>query len=487
MILDGNVHSEDDCFRDIEDYLDKVLCVGISALSGPEIASGLRFAAMIREKSPKVPIVWGGWHVSCLPEESIQNPYVDAIVIGLGQKIFPEIIRRISEGNTFDDLEGVVTIESSGQIRYKQRVGKFDLCDSPLPAFDMLDLELYRRESLALLPYPEIDGLKLTGYLYYVTSFGCPFACAFCSNNLIFNHCWYGYSINAVVDQLGYLITEKGFNCVGIIDAEFFHQIERVEYFCDEITKRGYKFVWDAQASVKSIIRLSKKGLLTKLRKAGCWRMNIGVETGSEEMLKYINKKIHVEDIIECANALKDSGITGSFNFLFGLPPEKQSDLLDSFSLAYHLKKISPDSSLPISFYTPFSGTPIFNDALKAGFVAPKTLDGWGNYKTSYITLAGDIPWRNAEREKLVYDVLTFYLPIAVPGNIRRGTITMFKQKLEKSTYRILLHLASKIADYRMKNMDFRFRFERTLYDLYCSLFKKQYYKSGKWFISDDN
>lgn len=487
IILDGNIKSEKDCFREIKERLDKTLCIGISAITGPEIASGLRFAAMIREVAPQIPIVWGGWHVSCLSEESVQDSHVDALVIGPGQLVFPEIIKRISEGNALDDLEGVVTKSNLGQIRNNQHTGKFDLHDCPLPAFDMLDLELYRRESLAILPYPEINGLKLTGYLYYVTSFGCPFSCAFCSNNLVFKHRWYGYSIDAVLDHLGSLITEKGFNCVAIIDAEFFFKNDRLEYFCDGIIERGYRFVWDAQASVKSILRIAKKGLLPKLRKSGCWRLNIGAETGSNEMLDYINKKISVEDILECARALKDSGITGCFNFLFGLLPEKLPDLLDSFSLAYQLKKINPDSPIPVSFYTPFPGTPMFQDSVNAGFVVPRTLEDWGNYKTSYVSLSDDIPWREIKRERLIYDVLTFYLPIAVPGNLKRGTITMFKQKLEKLPYRLVLYPASKIADYRIKNMDFRFRFEKKLYDLYCRLIKKQHYMSGKWTISDDD
>lgn len=487
IILDGNIYSEENCFRNVKQFIDRVLCVGISSMTGPEIASGLKFAAMIREKDPHIPIIWGGWHVSCLPEESIQNSYVDAIVGGLGQKVFPEIVRRISEGKTFNDIDGVVSMSDNGQIRFNSQLSKHDLSCVPPPAFDKIDLELYRRESLAILPYSEINGLKLTGYFFYVTSFGCPFSCGFCSNKLVFKHRWYGYSVDAILDQLGWLVTEKGFNCVAIIDAEFFFKNDRVEYFCDEIIKRGYKFVWDAQSSIKSILRMAKKGLLPKLHKAGCWRVNIGSETGSEEILNYINKKISIEDIYECARAIKASGITGCFNFLFGLPPEKLSDLMDSFSMAYQLKKINPDSPLSISFYTPFPGTPIFQDSANAGFVMPKSLEEWGSYKTSYISLSDDIPWRKKEQEKLVYDVLAFYLPMAVPGNLKRGTITMFKRKLEKSPYKKLLYLFHKIADYRMRNMYFRFRFERILFDLYCKMFNKPYYMSGKWEIDDDD
>lgn len=481
IILDGNLCSEEECFRSIENDLHDVICVGISALSGPEISSGLRFAAMVRSRVPTVPIIWGGWHVSCLPEESLRNPYVDAVVIGPGQKAFPEIVRRIEHGERYHDIPGVMTIAKDGAMRGSLPREPVDLSSCPPPAFERLHLERYRQESIFILPYPAIDGTKLTGYLYYVTSFGCPYACGFCSNAAVYRQRWSGYSIDAVLNQLEWLVRAKGFNCVAIIDAEFFFQHDRVEHFCNEVIARDLRFVWDAQASVKSILRLEDKGLLPKLRQAGCWHANVGAESGSAEMLRYMNKGIRVEDTLRCAQALKNCGIVGSFNFLFGLPPEKESHLYESFTLAYQLKNIDPDSPLPVSFYSPLPGNAIFDDAIKAGFRAPANLEEWGRYNPSYASLAEHVPWRRPEWEKLVYDVITFYLPMGVPGNLMRGTITMFKQKLKQSPYRMVLRLASKLAEYRMRHHQFRFRFERIIFDLYWKLLRKPAYSSGRW------
>jgi len=456
VILDGNVHSETECCRLIDG---DILCVGISALTGPEVASGLRFAKLIRERHPEVPIIWGGWHVSCLPQQSIKNPYVDAVVVGLGQEMLSVMVSGLKEGR---NLQG---------IHYASH---FDLANFPLPAFHLIDMEFYRRESLLLLPYPEIDGQKLTGYLYYVTSFGCPHACGFCSNNTLFHHRWAGYAIDKVVQQLNWLADEKGFNCVALNDAEFFHRVDRVEYFCDHV--QG--FVWDAQASVKSILYLESKDLLSKIRKSGCWHMNVGIESGSAELLKYMNKGISTDDILRVASALKNNGIVGCYNFLFALPAEQEASLNDSFDLAYRLKEINADSPLPVSFYSPLPDNPIFQDSIQRGFQSPQSLEEWGNYNPSYGRLNPALPWGQRRREKLIYNVMTFYLPMAVPGNLMRGTITSFKQKVERSA---ILRLISKVARFRMDQRWFSFPFERLFFDLHCWLMHKTSYVSGRW------
>ena len=91
------------------------------------------------------------------------------------------------------------------------------------------------------------------------------------------------------------------------------------------------------------------------------------------------------------------------------------------------------------------------------------------------------------EKQKVVLLPLSLASLAAVPGNMKRGTITTFKEKLRKSPYRKLLYLFHKIADRRMRNMFFEFRFERMIFDLYCKLFRKPQYMSGKWKIDDDD
>ena len=423
----------------------------------------------------------GGWHVCALPKQSLQSSYVDIVIVGLGQKIFPQILKCIDEGQPYDEMEGVATLSEDGEFKFTPQK-KFDLSGFEIPDFDAVDLDWYREESKAILPYSKIDGVKLTGYLYYPTSFGCPFACSYCCNFSVFGGNWYGYKLENVMDQLEYLINEKEFNCVSIIDAEFFMRVKRLESFLDEVIRRKLDFIWDAQASVKAILVLGKRGLFKKIRESGCWRMNIGAESGSQNMLDYMNKKITREDILQAARYLNDNKITGCFNFLFGVPAEGYHDLKETFSLAYELKKINSNSPMPVSFYSPMPGTPIFDDSVEKEFVPPKNFEEWGEYKTNYLSLADIIPWRNKRRETLVYDAMTFYIPIAVPGDIGRGTITYFNDKLQNSPFKLFLRVAHKLALFRVKTMCFIFPFERWIFDLYCKLSKKGKYVAGiKW------
>lgn len=109
IILDGDVKSEGELRQELDNHVDETICIAISALTGPQITDGLSFSSYAREKNPAMPIIWGGWHVSSLPEESIDETIIDAIVVGLGQIALPEILHRIRKGQRYDDINGVLT------------------------------------------------------------------------------------------------------------------------------------------------------------------------------------------------------------------------------------------------------------------------------------------------------------------------------------------------------------------------------------------
>jgi len=101
-ILDTRVHD----YRDVD--LDDVLCVGITAMTSPiQISLGLDVARHIKERRGELPIVWGGPHPSILPEETIENPYVDIIVRGEGEDTLLELVRKIDTGQSWDSVKGI--------------------------------------------------------------------------------------------------------------------------------------------------------------------------------------------------------------------------------------------------------------------------------------------------------------------------------------------------------------------------------------------
>ena len=452
----------DDCnqIEKIAEIKDKIVCVGISALTSNEITDGIEFSKEIREIRNDIPVVWGGWHVSILPEESVKSEHVDIVVFALGQEIFTNLAECIRDGGDISQISGIYYYENG--VRKTDVFKTSGMDKNPLPDFEALDLEYYRKHSLMIRHKPTINGIDITGYLYYITSFGCPNLCTYCCSRAMFGPRIYKYGLDKVADQIKWLVEEKGFNSLGFMDANFFIDINRVKKLCELLIEKNVKFAWDAQMYPRDIIRYEKRGLMALVKKAGCFRVNIGAESGSQEILDYIKKHVSVEEIVESAKILTKHNIDAAFNLLFGLPKvEDKRHLYETFNMAAEIKKINPDFVFPISFYVPFPGTPMYNDAIEKGLIEPKTLDEWGKFDTNYATASDNFPWRNKKLEKLVYMVMIFYMPLAFPGNIYRGTLRNMKERASRSLF---VRLASWVARQRVKFSFYHLPFEYMLF-----------------------
>lgn len=461
----------DDSRTMIEALLDDVLYVAVSALTGFEIHDALIILDMVKRRRPDIPSIFGGWHACSLPYETLADPRVDMVCTGLGQRLAVVIAKRLQLGILhFADLPMLI-VKPAWNVAPRptdsQPVDPMDLSGISLPAYDLIDIERVRVSSLFNLRAKEARGEIIKGKIFYVTSFGCPFQCSYCSNHEVFGSKWGGYDIDKIVEQLRWL-SEKGFNWIEFIDAEFTIRWRRFKALMEAIVESGINIRWASQASVKAIIQLENRGLMPLAVKAGLFSFNIGAESGSPNTLSYIRKKQTRDDVLDVARILKKYELEGSFNCLVGLPRgETLDDLLATFSLAFELKMINPQFLFPISFYTPVPGSEMFRHALEDGLRVPSSLEGWGAYETTYSVQATHLPWRNCKFERLVYLVITFFLPLSVPGDIQRGTLTHLSTHLRKHPLRFLIRLAHKLAIWRMQNLFFSLPLEYYLFKLW--------------------
>ncbi|RMH58288.1 MAG: hypothetical protein D6679_05140, partial [Candidatus Hydrogenedentota bacterium] len=115
-IIDQRVH--DDWRERLRRTLDDdTLCVGISSMTGTQIKGGLLAARVVREAAPEVPIVWGGNHPTLVPETTARHPCVDIVVMGEGEVTFRNLVRRLAEGRSFEDLRNIAWVEKDGTFR----------------------------------------------------------------------------------------------------------------------------------------------------------------------------------------------------------------------------------------------------------------------------------------------------------------------------------------------------------------------------------
>src|SRR5262245_27878777 len=141
--------------------------VGVTSLTGPAILDGVLVSRLAKEAGAQV--VWGGTHASLLPEQTLQNPYIDFVVMNEGELTFKDLISAIEQHRGFASIPGLA-YKDGREIRINsERPFLADLDELPLPAWDLVPVERY------IYRYPQARRK-----IAMVTSRGCLFRCSFC-------------------------------------------------------------------------------------------------------------------------------------------------------------------------------------------------------------------------------------------------------------------------------------------------------------------
>ena len=176
----------------VPDYVDAMqreipdaLCFGISLLTGPMIRGAIAAGRRVKERRPDLPVVLGGWHPSLLPEQTLQEPFVDVVVRYQGEITFLEVVRRLERGGSLDGVAGC-SFKQDGQIRNNPDRPVARIGDLPPAAYDLADFDLYEKAG---------GERKLP----YASSVGCPYACNYCTDTVFYNRRFNAYDAQRVV------------------------------------------------------------------------------------------------------------------------------------------------------------------------------------------------------------------------------------------------------------------------------------------------
>lgn len=268
-------------------------------------------------------IIAGGPHASAVPGETLEDiPQLDICAIGEGEITMYELIK----GLPLATVEGIAYRDGKEIKITKPRENIKNLDDLPLPARELFDLKKYHSPP----PY----GRK-NPYFIMVTARGCPFQCTYCSRN-VFKNVFRARSPKKVCDEIAELVSKYHAREIQFLDDDFSLDVQRAEQICDEILKRGIKISWSCSTRVDLI----NENLLKKMKKAGCWLINYGVESGNQKILDGVNKGFTVEQVISAFRATKKAGMSTICSFIVGLPGETKETIQDTANL---IKKIKPD------------------------------------------------------------------------------------------------------------------------------------------------
>jgi anaerobic magnesium-protoporphyrin IX monomethyl ester cyclase len=372
----------------LEASLDRAICLGISSMTGYQIQGGIAAAKRVRQLSD-VPIVWGGWHVSLLPEESVKSPHVDIVVRGQGEKTFAELVQAIKEKGNLRGIPG---------ITFKNGEEVFSTSDPSIVSLDELDP----------MPYDLIDFNRYHPHFSYLSSIGCPMSCGFCADAVVYKRKWKGMNPLRLAEEITHLSEKLSWRIrsVYFIDNNFFVDPERVRIFCDELVKKGTRITWEALGHPRQLAKLDK-GFYKLLKKSGCYRILIGAESGSQTILDYINKKAAVDDILLFVKKCKEHQIIPVLSFMCGFPKSPIDDLKETVLFINEAKRINRNTKIKLFFFTPYPGSFLYQEAMQNGFQPPASLEDWSRYTLNI----RNMPYLDPGYEKLAVWFTEKYFP----------------------------------------------------------------------------
>ena len=319
-------------------------------------------AQKIREQYPDVLLIVGGHHATILPREIMREfNCFDLLSYGEGEMTLLELLEKYKEARhsrtaflqNVDALAGIKSIAFRGKdgvVLTERRELIKDLDALPFPARDLLPMDRY-------IPLP--NQYLRTPVVHMCAIRGCPFACAFCSNNAVFGRKIRARTPAKVVDEIEYVMKQYGAREISFWDDTMTINRKWMLEYCDEIIRRGLDITWTGYARVDTV----DPELLAKMKEAGCWNLFFGFESGDQGLLDMICKNITLEDSRRACKLTHEADIEVRGSFMLALPGETPELAQKTIDFACEL---NPDYA-QFSVTTPFPGTRLWFDADQHG------------------------------------------------------------------------------------------------------------------------
>ena len=354
-ILDLGIVGNDNGIEQVLKEL-KPKYVGFTATTPlfPKIAElGSKIRRILEDR---VTLLLGGPHATALPEESLKSSEFDILVFGEGE----ETVVDIWEGKELGDINGIYYKENGKIIKTARRKPIADLDQLPFVAVDLFDSENYHGAKALSKAMPNFQ---------YESSRGCNGVCTFCNKN-IFGYKFRPKSPERVVEEIEFILS-NGYKEIRFVDDQFNSDIDRGIKICELIIRKGLKFPWSLASGMR--VDTVNEEFFRIARRAGCYQIGVGFESGTQTGLDSISKNITIEQSRKCMAMMKNEGIEVLGFFILGLPNDTEESMEETIKFAVKLK---PDFA-KATILMPFPGTRLFNQYERKGLIKTRN---WEKY-----------------------------------------------------------------------------------------------------------
>ena len=382
---------------DHEEAVDKIseiinfasVFVGFSIITGDPSTTILHITQTIK-KTKNIPVVFGGIHPTLEPEQCLLEDSVDFVVLNEGEKTVVELADAITQGKTVNHISGLGYKENNKVVinpltKFHNNMDDFEM------DWSLVDIERY------IHPFYAGTNRVLMGY---VASRGCPHQCGFCYNQVFWKARWRRHSSEKVAQQINMLTEKHDLNALVFFDDNFTVNKKWTFEILDNINIQGIH--------IETRIDYIDEEFLSNLAQRNVKSIFIGVESGSDRILKLLSKGFTIKHIYNALNIIKKYPIPAKFSFIVGIPSERFSEFRKTLNLIVWCIENVPKCGFTFGFYLPYPGTNLFKLCLDKGFSKPESfaewekLDRWGNQNIN-IPWTEDFTLNPLEVQKLIF------------------------------------------------------------------------------------
>lgn len=309
--------------------------------------NGAAIARAIKARLPQIIVIVGGPHISSMGKETMERfPEFDYAVDGEGERTLVDLLGVLERGGDPFQVAGVIYRKGPFITVTPGRAINKELDELPFPAWDLLP-EFPRRYRAAVFDYPRGPVATIAA------SRGCPFHCKFCDTSTFGNRVRY-YSPKMVFEMMKHLKEQYGVRHVMFVDDLFVASRKRVTELCERLIESRLGLTWSCTSRVDTVYPET----LALMKQAGCWEISFGLETGSDELLKKMEKAAEVSKSEQAVGWTAAAGIRSKGLFMLGYPGETLETIEETKRFVQRL----PLTIMNLSKFTPYPGSPIYRE-----------------------------------------------------------------------------------------------------------------------------
>jgi len=318
--------------------------VGITSTT-PTFPNALKLARLVRN-SCNAKIIFGGVHVSAIPEYTIEQhrDIIDCISVGEGEETMLELVKAYENKSSLGDVPGIVYLKDGKAVTTARRGYLKELDRLPFPARDLIPQNLFT-------PAGFKNSISIS------TSRGCPMNCNFCASRVISGKAFRMHSAEYVLEEMTMLKKDYNVNKLVIVDDTFTVDKNRLEKICKGMIERKLDMKWFSFSTVNTI----DESLMRLMKKAGCRMIGFGAESSNKENLVKMGKPINPQKTMEVIKLANKIGLITIAYYLIGFPFETKQQMLDTIKFAFEAKsKVAYFNKL-----IPYPGTMYFDQYMQ--------------------------------------------------------------------------------------------------------------------------